>query len=274
VSDTTFSRIFKNGSKTYFYSSLFFPPEVKIDVFVLYSFVRTADNFVDSLPAQTQDFKEYSQVFYQAWAGEPAHNEIIDAYVELAQRREFPLAWTTSFLAAMNSDLTVKTYATLSDLDEYIYGSAEVIGLMMAKILSLPTESYESARFLGKSMQYINFLRDIAEDITLGRTYIPADILSASGLNKLTKEEAALKPQAFNQLVKQEVARYEQWHHQATLGFKYIPKRYLIPIKTAADMYQWTAIQLAENPRIIFDQKVKPSVSKIVSTIAYNTFTL
>ena len=52
-------RIFKNGSKTYYYSSFFFPPNVKEDVFKLYSFVRKADDYVDSVPQQKQEFYSF-----------------------------------------------------------------------------------------------------------------------------------------------------------------------------------------------------------------------
>ena len=52
--DRTLQSIFRAGSRTYYYSTLFFPPEVKQDVFTLYSFVRVADDYVDSVPQQKE----------------------------------------------------------------------------------------------------------------------------------------------------------------------------------------------------------------------------
>lgn len=54
--DKTIYTIFKKGSKTYFYSTIFFPKAVKKDVFTLYSFLRKADDYVDSIPRIQKDF--------------------------------------------------------------------------------------------------------------------------------------------------------------------------------------------------------------------------
>jgi phytoene synthase len=59
---------------------------------------------------------------------------------------------------------------------------------------------------------------------------------------------------------------------EAEKDFKYIPRRYLIPIKTASDMYKWTAAKIRENPFIIFKEKVKPSKLRIIMDIIKNIF--
>jgi phytoene synthase len=60
------TRIFKKGSKTYFYNSLFFPNNVKDDVFILYSFVRKADDFVDAVPQQVEEFHQFRDQYERA----------------------------------------------------------------------------------------------------------------------------------------------------------------------------------------------------------------
>jgi phytoene synthase len=258
---------FKQGSKTYFNSSLFFPAAVRRDVFALYGFVRVADNFVDSVPQDPDGFHRFEQSYRKAWQEGQVGDPIIDAFVELGRRKDFDPAWTDAFLHSMELDLQKKEYDTLDETLEYIYGSAEVIGLYMARLLDLVPASYPHAERLGRAMQYINFIRDIDEDRTLGRRYLP---LEGTPLKKLDRDYVRSHPRQFSEFLRHHLSMYEQWQREAEQGFRYIPRRYLIPIKTASDMYNWTAGRIEEDPMIVFQRKVKPSKLRIWGTVLAN----
>jgi len=258
---------FKQGSKTYFNSSLFFPPAVRRDVFALYGFVRVADNYVDSVPQDPEGFHRFTEAYRKALRGSPVGDPIIDAFVELGRRKDFDPAWTEAFLHSMELDLSKKEYNKLEETLEYIYGSAEVIGLFMAKLLDLVPDSYPHAERLGRAMQYINFIRDIDEDRTLGRRYLP---LQDTPLKRLDKEYAQNHPEEFNEFLRHHLARYKVWQREAEAGFRYIPRRYLIPIKTASDMYNWTARRIEQEPMLVFQRKVKPAKLRIWLAVLAN----
>jgi len=262
--------IFKRGSRTYFYCSLFFPENVKSDVFTLYSFVRTADNFVDALPQQRVEFLAFRKKFEASMSGIHTEDLVIDSFTALMKKKNFKTEWVTQFLDAMEQDLIQKTYHTLADVEKYMYGSAEVIGLMMAKILGLPTAAYSSAQYLGKSMQYVNFIRDISEDLTLGRTYFPQDEIRKFGLTSLERAETQKKSKEFSAFMRAQIAYHKKWSALGEKGFSSIPKRYLIPIKTANDLYTWTAQRISENPAIVYEKKMKPSTLRILVTLVKN----
>ncbi|NIQ06470.1 MAG: phytoene/squalene synthase family protein [Candidatus Korarchaeota archaeon] len=262
--------IFKQGSTTYFYSSIFFPKEVKDDVFTLYSFVRIPDNFVDSVPQQPEKFYEFKELYDIALEGKKTRNVVIDSFIELQERKEFEQKWIDAFFHSMEMDLTIDSYETIEDLKTYLYGSAEVIGLMMAKVMDLPRRSYQYARYLGRAMQYINFIRDIEEDLQLGRVYFPKEELRQFKIDSLLPTEVAQHKSDFVQFIRKQIKRYFQWQNKAEKGLGYIPRRYLIPIRTASEMYKWTANQIFNYPLIVYERKVKPSVSKIVIGIFKN----
>jgi phytoene synthase len=262
-------RTFKHGSRTYFYSSLFFPRKVREDVFTLYAFVRKADNFVDTIPQQKEQFHAFVQTFKDSLNGSKPDDIIIDAFVTLVENREFDSAWVDAFLSSMEMDLTITRYQTMEEVLKYIYGSAEVIGLMMSRIMGLPEEAYAAAGMLGRAMQYINFIRDIREDWAFNRIYFPLDELHQHGLTSLNQTTVRRTPQAFSDFIRQQLSHYSQWQTQAENGFSYIPTRYLIPIKTASEMYKWTAKQIATNPFIVYHRKVKPLVPRIIGTVLY-----
>ncbi|UCG30715.1 MAG: phytoene/squalene synthase family protein [candidate division WOR-3 bacterium] len=271
VNRTLYS-IFKEGSKTYFYSSLFFPMDVRGDVFVLYAFVRKADNFVDIMPQQKEDFYRFWDDYRTALKGNTSGDVVIDSFVQLLNKRRFNEEWVHAFLKSMEMDLKENRYETIEETINYMHGSAEVIGMMMARIMELPKESYEYARYLGRAMQYINFIRDIREDLDLGRQYLPQSDLTKHGLESLEHEHISKRETQFAAWIRGQIDRYESWQRIAEQGFPYIPKRYFIPIKTASDMYKWTAQKIRKEPMVVYEKKVKPSISYIVSRYAYSTF--
>jgi phytoene synthase len=258
------SRIFRSGSITYYYSSLFFPKTVRRDVFLFYAFVRTADDFVDQLPQDRRGFARFRAETEVALSHEQAPSDpVIQGLMAVVDQYEIPSDWIMAFLDAMEADLTTDTYERFSDLEQYMYGSAEVIGLVMARIMQLPVESYQTAQLQGKAMQLINFIRDIQEDISLRRQYIPSEDLKQFGIDRLDEPEIASTAK-FAQLVRFEVARYYALQEQAAQGYAFLPRSYRIPVQTAASMYQWTADQIRTNPAIIFDRKVKPHPLQVI----------
>ncbi|MDG6217995.1 MAG: squalene/phytoene synthase family protein, partial [Candidatus Thermoplasmatota archaeon] len=179
--DKTIFTLFRQGSTTYFYSSLFFPTKIRKQVFILYAFVRQADNYVDKIPQDKNGFYAFKERFEQAWNGEETDDIIVDSFALLAKEKRFEKEWIDAFFSSMEMDLIKQVYQDMDDTLKYIYGSAEVIGLFMARLLGLVDRSFESAKHLGRSMQYINFIRDINEDNSLGRQYFPQTELARYG---------------------------------------------------------------------------------------------
>jgi len=268
--DKTIFTLFKEGSRTYFYSSIFFPTTIRKDVFILYAFVRKADNYVDSVPQDVQGFYDFKERFNRSWQGEDTDDIVVDSFVYLAKEKKFEKEWIDAFLASMEMDITKKIYDTMDETLKYIYGSAEVIGLMMARVLGLVDRSFEHAKYLGRAMQYINFIRDIDEDNKLGRRYFPTEELEKYGLSSLSYNVVKDHPERFTDFMHAQLELYCGWQEWAEHGYGFIPRRYLIPIKTASEMYKWTGYQIYKNPFLVFKYKVKPMISQILSKTLIN----
>jgi len=267
TTDSIQYEIFRKGSRTYFTSSLFFPPGMRDDVSVLYAFVRSADDFVDAVPQDKEGFYRFRDNYQRSLRGTKAGSVVIDGFVDLMQRKNFDPEWVDAFFHSMELDLVKSVYATLDETLEYIYGSAEVIGLFMSRIMHLPPEAHDAARMQGRAMQYINFIRDIKEDLEFGRQYLP---LEGSGLESLKYEHVCGHSGRFIEFHRKQVKLYEKWQAEAEEGYAYIPARFLVPIKTAAEMYLWTADRIMENPFIVYEKKVKPPKHVIMLKILSN----
>lgn len=278
---TTEKDIFKRGSTTYYFSSLFFPKSIKEDVFKLYSFVRVADDYVDATPAEVANFKNLRKLWEQSvqdtsfdtnvHSSDDINVRVVRNMVFVTRKYNFKHAWVTSFLDSMQADLDKKQYKKIEDTIWYMYGSAEVIGLMMAKIMGIPEKSFKYAQMQGRAMQYINFVRDIAEDNTLKRQYFPASELKNFGLKNLSQKTVEANKVEFCAFLRAQIDLYNQWQTEANKGFAFIPKRLRIPLQTTTDMYNWTAQKIYQNPALVFDKKQKPSKYRVLFTIVKNT---
>lgn len=255
--------IIKNKSSNFYISSLLFPKDVRQKTFILYGFVRVIDDLIDRKRPKVNEYKKMKTAFYDAYKGNSSNNTLIDDFAKLS--KEYEKNWIDAFFDSIEMDIEEKKYATIKDLKKYLYGIAEVIGLMMSVHMKLPSESYHSARMLGRSMQFGNMIRDIAEDEELGRRYIPRSLLKKHNIKNISKNEAGMKP-----LILEMIEHYQLWQSEAEKGFSYIPKRYIIPIKTASDNYKWTMRIIKKNPLVVFDKKVKPSKYRIILHILLN----
>lgn len=274
MSHQTERSIFKAGSTTYFNATRFFPKQMQADVAKLYSFVRVADDYVDAIPQDTQGFRDLVRAwhFYRSLPlpqlkhrdGDDLNARVAKNVCQLAAAYHFDHEWVEAFLESMRMDITGTRYKTMDDTLAYVYGSAEVIGLMMAKVLGVSDQAQPAAMLQGRAMQYINFLRDIDEDLGLGRCYFPEDELAKYGLNELSQAAAQRKPAAFTAFMRAQLAYYTAWQHEADEGLHYLPRRARVAIRTAVDGYNWTAQQIAKDPFVVFKRKVKPSKHRLI----------
>lgn len=272
--------IFRNGSATYYWSSLFFPRHMRDDVFNLYSFVRLADDYVDSTPAQKQQFLALRTAYEQAIADDSfdakpsvhdtTDERVIKNIVSLSRKYDFDPSWVTSFLNSMQSDIEGKCYATMDELSDYMYGSAEVVGLMMVRIFGVAEAAQDSARKLGRAMQYINFIRDISEDVERGRCYFPKDTLDRFGLPDLSPKTIKKYPAKYKTFIYAQIEQYRLWQEEAERGFGYLPLTVRAPVRTASDMYRWSAVNIAKDPVGAYVYRVKPGRARVLCRGVWN----
>jgi 15-cis-phytoene synthase len=284
-STVNFENIFKKASKTYYFSSLLFPKGVKLKVFRLYAFVRRADDYVDNTPQLKNEFLAFRETFESFRNGKNQNYllksnfkedlDIIKSFVEIEKTCNFDFVWTDSFLNSMQMDTEKNEYTHMQETLDYIYGSANVIGLFMSQIMELNPRAWKSASLLGQAFQYINFIRDISEDFKLGRNYFPRTELNKFDLLSLEPEYILkYKAKEFSDFIMAQLEYYYEWQAEAEKGFALIPIRYRKAIKTASELYKWTGEEIAKNPLIVFEKKVKPSkfiiTQKALQNIIFN----
>lgn len=156
-------------------------PSIRQDIYNIYSFVRFADEIVDSFHDYDKPvlFERFEQDLKNALTDGISLNPILNAFQETVHKYDIEQEHIDAFMKSMRLDLTKSDYLTDEEYREYIYGSADVVGLMCLTVfVQGDKEQYntlkESAMSLGSAFQKVNFLRDLKADFEgLSRTYFP-----------------------------------------------------------------------------------------------------
>lgn len=170
-------------------------PSIRQDIYNIYGFVRFADEIVDSFHDYDKEnlFDLFEQDFYRALENKISLNPILNSFQHTVRKYDIPLELIDAFLKSMKLDLVKTEYKTTEEYQEYIYGSADVVGLMCLKVFVKGDEAkYEElkngAMKLGSAFQKVNFLRDLKADFEgLSRTYFPNTNLNQ--LDEISKQQ-------------------------------------------------------------------------------------
>ena len=161
-------------------SARLFDARIRPGIFAIYGMTRLADEIVDSYrgPDAAQQLTTFQAAVYQAIDAEFSTNPLLHAFADTARTYGIGRDLIEPFFASMGMDIEPGNYDT-DAYQTYIYGSAEVIGLMCLRVFVDGDETAYSARqagarALGSAYQKVNFLRDIKQDYDeLGRMYFP-----------------------------------------------------------------------------------------------------
>ncbi|MFY7758242.1 MAG: phytoene/squalene synthase family protein [Flavobacterium stagni] len=156
-------------------------PSIRQDIYNIYGFVRFADEIVDTFHDYDKAtlFERFEQDLDRALNDRISLNPILNSFQKTVHQYNIPRHLIAAFMKSMKMDLYKSKYHTYSEYQEYIYGSADVVGLMCLMVFVNGDEKRydelkESAMRLGSAFQKVNFLRDLKADFEdLSRTYFP-----------------------------------------------------------------------------------------------------
>lgn len=156
-------------------------PKIRTAIYNIYGFVRFADEIVDSFHAYNKEklILKFEKDYYEALEDGISLNPILNAFQQTVFKYQITDDLVQAFLKSMKADLYISEYKTKAEYDEYIYGSADVVGLMCLKVfVNGDHDKYEelksAAMRLGSAFQKVNFLRDLKDDVEhLDRSYFP-----------------------------------------------------------------------------------------------------
>lgn len=168
---------------------------IRMDIYNIYGFVRFADEIVDSFHDYDKEhlFNKFSDDLELALKDKISLNPILNSFQHTYHKYNLDKSLVDAFMKSMRLDLHKTEYLTQEEFKAYIYGSADVVGLMCLKVfVKGDTLKYEAlkntAMSLGSAFQKVNFLRDLKADFNdLNRSYFPK--IDLNNLSEASKQE-------------------------------------------------------------------------------------
>lgn len=199
VSDQCCKKVTETYSTSFSLATKMLGPSIRQDIHNIYGFVRFADEIVDSFHDYDKEslFNRFENELEQSLKERISLNPILNSFQNTVHKYNIDRALIQTFMDSMRQDLTKNVYTTVEEFNDYIYGSADVVGLMCLQVfVKGDAEKYailkEAAMNLGSAFQKINFLRDIKEDEELlARTYFPN--IDLDTLDEVSKKKIILE---------------------------------------------------------------------------------
>lgn len=237
--DTSFkisAVVTKNYSNSFYLSTLLLDKRVKTAIHGIYGFVRFADEIVDTFHSYDKEYllHKFETDMHESIENKISLNPVLNSFQWAVNEYQVPMVYIDAFMNSMKMDLTKKEYLSNAETAAYIYGSANVVGLMCLKVFckentKLFGELVSSAEMLGSAFQKVNFLRDLQTDIELlERNYFPQ--FDKNKFDEATKLQL--------------IAEIEQEFDIALEGIKRLPGRSKLAVYTAYNYYRKLLIKI------------------------------
>ncbi|MBT9583562.1 phytoene/squalene synthase family protein [bacterium] len=178
-------KITKERAKNFFYGIRLLPPEKRRSMCAMYAFFRYCDDVSDGDVAGSKaDLLRQWRASIEG--NDPGNSQILPAFYDAKTKHAIPSQYFHSMIDGVETDLCKSRYANFEELYRYCYCVASTVGLVCVYVYGFDQspEALQMAEWRGIAFQLTNILRDVSEDLSLGRVYLPQDELIQHGLSE------------------------------------------------------------------------------------------
>ena len=217
----------RHYAKSFYFSSFLLPKEKRNAAYAIYTFCRYADNIVDSSknegPHKIEElFINLKEFLEEVYSGKEFTGENFSAFAHAVRKYIIQKHYFLELIEGVCEDTQHKNYQTFAELENYCYKVASVVGLIMTKIFGYSHKAaLPYAVYLGKAMQLTNILRDIHEDYTMKRIYLPQDELEYFGYTEDDIKNKVLN-ENFIMMMRFNIDRAKAYYELASHGIPYL----------------------------------------------------
>jgi phytoene synthase len=212
--------IIRRHSATFFYGSLLFRGSARKGAWAVYAACRVGDNAVDESQTPQADLEGWWTGIERAYGGQPVE-EWEKGLSWALKRWAIPQEAFADMRQGFLTDLGPVCLQTQEELNLYCYRVAGTVGQMILPVAGGNTQGEAAAVKLGQAMQLTNCLRDVGEDLALGRIYLPAELLNRYGVSLEDLHQGRTTP-AYVALMRELSAQARQLYREGMLGLRHL----------------------------------------------------
>ena len=258
--------VIKRHSRSFSIASCFLPRQVRRDVQWLYAWCRAVDDTVDRCDDPKQAAAQLEMLrtdIHRIVKGQPVLHSTSNLIARLIQEERVHPKHARELIEGMQMDLDGCVIHSQADLKRYAYHAAGTVGLMMLSIMGVNKGAAEShAVSLGIAMQLTNIARDIAEDASRGRSYLPGLNFSQTGDSPNARES-----------IRKVLALAESHYDHAAYGIDYLPKRCQLAIRVALAVYRQIGREILQRGADVWSGRISLSNVQLAKTTVNAFFT-
>ena len=262
--------ITREGAKNFYYAFLTLPKEKRKAIYAAYAFCRVADDIADDEDVAVDRATALStlrETLHGSYEGN-ARGAVFSALSDAARRYSIPEKYFDDVIKGVEMDLHKSRYATFEELRKYCYYVASAVGLICIEIFEYTDpKAVEHAIDLGIAMQLTNIMRDVAEDATNGRIYLPKEDMDRFGY---TEEEllAGVNNQSFRSLMAFEAARAREYFERGRMLYPLLDRRSRACPKTLESVYSRLLDRMEAEDFPVFEKRVSISRASKIALMA------
>ena len=267
------------GSKSFAGAARLLPRGTRESVYQLYAWCRYCDDCIDlqdlGQGAPTADVAEardrlerLQRETSRALDGETVGEPVFVALQRVVERHEIPHRHPFELLEGFAMDVDERQYHTLDDLLSYCYHVAGVVGVMMAYVMGAEgKDTLDRAADLGIALQLTNIARDVMDDASAGRVYLPRNWLTEVGV-PVDEIEQRRHRGAVHDVVRRMLAEADCYYRSASVGVARLPLRAAWSIATARGVYRDIGNLVVRQGEAAWDQRVYVSKPRKLMRVA------
>jgi phytoene synthase len=239
------------GSKSFYFATRFFPPDLAQAAHAVYWFCRTTDDIVDE---NKGDIHAWETALRDALTRGHSTDPVLDLFARAAIEYRIPHEYPLDLVEGVKMDARGQSYQTFDELRLFCYRVASTVGLMMMHVIGSKPGAGPFAIDLGIAMQLTNILRDVGTDLRMGRIYLPSEELARFGYSQADLR-AGVRNDAFTRLMEFHTARARSFYKAAEPGIAMLDARGRFAVRIAADVYAGILDRIEAGGYDVFDRR-------------------
>jgi 15-cis-phytoene synthase len=181
-------KIARQRARNFYYSFLLLPRDKRDAMCAIYAFMRYSDDLSDEPGASEGAMTRWRSALHCALKGEFGDHPALPAFYDTVKRYQIPSKYFDEMIDGVSSDLEPRKIETFDELYRYCYQVASVVGLTIIHIFGFHSaDALPLAEKCGVAFQLTNILRDVKEDLALGRVYLPAEDLRRFHIQEIAR---------------------------------------------------------------------------------------
>ena len=262
-------------ARNFYYGFVLLPAPRRSGIYACYAFSRRCDDSVDGdEPAAVKlgALARRREELDRCYAGQPPPDDpVLVALSDAVQRFRIPRRHLDDLLEGVEWDLTVHRYAHFGALKAYCDRVAGAVGLISLHVFGFEDPAApEHAGDLGVALQLVNIMRDVAEDASRGRIYLPADEMAAHGVSEAELVRGETGP-GFRALMRDQGARARVYFERGERLLPMLDRRARMCVSMLSGLYREILVAIEDRDYDVFGPRVALSTPRKLALMGHKT---